>query len=221
MHQARKRPASARHRQAARPRRGKTAMCASPIPTAFIGWMSASPSRIWPTTIARLGLQAPHVVNRPLALVRCPDGTKGPCFFQKHASAGLTEPNLNTVIDSKGRQIIAVEDLNGLLSLVQAGVLEVHVRGSTIDRLDTLRPHRVRHRSRRGRRVAGGGGGRARRARATCRHRSRKLRQAHRRQRPARGSADRAAPTGKRPRPLRRRWRLQWPRTRPNATWSR
>jgi bifunctional non-homologous end joining protein LigD len=40
------------------------------------------------------------------------------------------------VIDSKGRQIIAVEDLNGLLSLVQAGVLEVHVRGSTIDRLD-------------------------------------------------------------------------------------
>jgi bifunctional non-homologous end joining protein LigD len=79
---------------------------------------------------------APHVVNRPLALVRCPDGTKGQCFFQKHASAGLTEQNLHTVIDSKGRQIIAVEDLNGLLSLVQAGVLEVHVRGSTIDRLD-------------------------------------------------------------------------------------
>jgi bifunctional non-homologous end joining protein LigD len=40
------------------------------------------------------------------------------------------------MIDSKGRQIIAVEDLNGLLSLVQAGVLEVHVRGSTIDHLD-------------------------------------------------------------------------------------
>src|SRR5262249_47199058 len=37
---------------------------------------------------------APHVVNRPLALVRCPDGTKGECFFQKHASAGLTEEHL-------------------------------------------------------------------------------------------------------------------------------
>jgi bifunctional non-homologous end joining protein LigD len=79
---------------------------------------------------------APHVVDRPLALVRCPDGTAGECFFQKHASAGLDEKYLRTVIDSKKRQIIAVDDLEGLLSLVQAGVLEVHVRGSTIDRLD-------------------------------------------------------------------------------------
>jgi bifunctional non-homologous end joining protein LigD len=79
---------------------------------------------------------APLVVARPLALVRCPDGTAGECFFQKHASAGLAEKYLRTVIDSKRRQIIAIEDLDGLLSLVQAGVLEVHVRGSTIDRLD-------------------------------------------------------------------------------------
>jgi bifunctional non-homologous end joining protein LigD len=32
--------------------------------------------------------------------------------------------------------VIAVDSLDGLLSLVQAGVLEVHVRGSTIDRLE-------------------------------------------------------------------------------------
>src|SRR5262245_1991112 len=81
-------------------------------------------------------LMAPHVVDVPLSLVRCPDGTKGQCFFQKHASAGLNDELLRTVIDSKRRQVIAVEDLTGLLSLVQAGVLEVHVRGSTIDRLD-------------------------------------------------------------------------------------
>ncbi|MGA7486495.1 MAG: DNA ligase D [Xanthobacteraceae bacterium] len=81
-------------------------------------------------------VMAPHVVNRPLALVRCPDGTAGECFFQKHASAGLDETHLRTVIDDKKRQVIAVENLDGLLSLVQAGVLEVHVRGSTIDRLD-------------------------------------------------------------------------------------
>jgi bifunctional non-homologous end joining protein LigD len=43
---------------------------------------------------------------------------------------------LRTVIDKNRRQIIAVGDLEGLLSLVQAGVLEVHVRGSLIDRLD-------------------------------------------------------------------------------------
>jgi bifunctional non-homologous end joining protein LigD len=79
---------------------------------------------------------APHVVGRPLALVRCPEGTKGQCFFQKHASAGLDEQALRTVIDSKGRQVIGIDDLDGLLSLVQAGALEVHVRGAKIDRLD-------------------------------------------------------------------------------------
>jgi bifunctional non-homologous end joining protein LigD len=79
---------------------------------------------------------APHVVDRPLSLVRCPDGTKGQCFFQKHASAGLDDKNLRTVIDKNKRQIIAVEDLDGLLSLVQAGVLEVHVRGSMLDHLE-------------------------------------------------------------------------------------
>jgi bifunctional non-homologous end joining protein LigD len=79
---------------------------------------------------------APHVVGRPLALVRCPEGTKGQCFFQKHAAAGLDEKALHTVIDPKGRQVIGVDDLDGLLALVQAGVLEVHVRGAMIDRLD-------------------------------------------------------------------------------------
>jgi bifunctional non-homologous end joining protein LigD len=79
---------------------------------------------------------APHVVDRPLALVRCPDGTKGECFFQKHASAGLSQQHLRTVIDKNKRQVLAVDDIAGLLSLVQAGVLELHVRGSLLDRLD-------------------------------------------------------------------------------------
>ena len=80
---------------------------------------------------------APHLIDRPLALVRCPDGTKGECFFQKHASAGLDETHLKVVVDKNRRQVLAVEDLDGMLSLVQAGVLEVHVRGSMIERLDT------------------------------------------------------------------------------------
>jgi bifunctional non-homologous end joining protein LigD len=79
---------------------------------------------------------APHVVGRALALVRCPEGTKGQCFFQKHASAGLSEEHLRTVIDAKGRQIVAIDGIDGLLSLVQAGVLEVHVRGAVIDDLE-------------------------------------------------------------------------------------
>src|SRR5262249_32036919 len=77
---------------------------------------------------------APQIINRPLALVRCPDGMSGQCFFQKHASVGLTEKNLRTVIDRNRRQVIAVDDLDGVLSLVQAGVLELHLRGSMIHR---------------------------------------------------------------------------------------
>ena len=33
----------------------------------------------------------PHVADRPLSLVRCPDGADGDCFFQKHASPGFPE----------------------------------------------------------------------------------------------------------------------------------
>jgi bifunctional non-homologous end joining protein LigD len=77
----------------------------------------------------------PQVAGRPLAMVRCPEGTKGQCFFQKHASAGLDSTALRTVIDGKGRQVVAIDDLAGLLSLVQAGVLEIHVRGAMIDRI--------------------------------------------------------------------------------------
>jgi bifunctional non-homologous end joining protein LigD len=81
-------------------------------------------------------LMAPQVAGRPLALLRCPEGTKGQCFFQKHASAGLDDLHLRTVTDTKGRQVIAVEDVEGLMALVQAGVLEVHVRGAPIHQLD-------------------------------------------------------------------------------------
>ena len=76
---------------------------------------------------------APHLVNRPLALVRCPDGIKGQCFFQKHAAAGLTSDHIKRHKDKEGEELIYVEDLDGLLTLVQAGVLEIHVWGSTID----------------------------------------------------------------------------------------
>jgi bifunctional non-homologous end joining protein LigD len=77
---------------------------------------------------------APHVVGRPISLLRCPDGATGQCFFQKHASAGVSTAHLHEVAE-KGDKIISIDGLDGMLSLVQAGVLEVHTRGSTIDAL--------------------------------------------------------------------------------------
>ena len=76
---------------------------------------------------------APHLVNRPLALLRCPEGIEGQCFFQKHAAAGLISDRIKRHKDGQGEELIYVEDLDGLLTLVQAGVLEIHVWGSTID----------------------------------------------------------------------------------------
>ena len=74
----------------------------------------------------------PHVVGRPIALLRCPEGAAGQCFFQKHASAGIATEHLHQVAE-KGDKIISIDDLDGLISLVQAGVLEIHTRGTTID----------------------------------------------------------------------------------------
>jgi bifunctional non-homologous end joining protein LigD len=75
---------------------------------------------------------APHLIDRPLALLRCPEGTSGECFFQKHAAAGLTGDRIQRKRDSHGEELLSISDLGGLLTLVQAGVLEIHVWGSTI-----------------------------------------------------------------------------------------
>jgi bifunctional non-homologous end joining protein LigD len=76
----------------------------------------------------------PHVAGRPISLLRCPEGAEGQCFFQKHAAAGLVPEHLN-LVPEKGDKIISIDDLDGLVSLVQAGVLEIHVRGSANDHL--------------------------------------------------------------------------------------
>jgi bifunctional non-homologous end joining protein LigD len=78
---------------------------------------------------------SPHVTGRPISLLRCPEGASGQCFFQKHASAGISTEHLHQVAE-KGGKIISIDDLTGIIALVQAGVLEVHTRGSTIEHLD-------------------------------------------------------------------------------------
>ena len=82
----------------------------------------------------------PHVVGRPIALLRCPEGAAGQCFFQKHATMGIATEHLH-LVPEKGDKIIAIDDLSALIALVQAGVLEVHTRGTTIgdrERADRL-----------------------------------------------------------------------------------
>jgi bifunctional non-homologous end joining protein LigD len=77
----------------------------------------------------------PHIAGRVLSLLRCPSGTGSKCFFAKHPWAGLGE--LAQRVDVGEREpMMAIDSLAGLMSLVQAGVVEIHPWGSLASRLD-------------------------------------------------------------------------------------
>jgi bifunctional non-homologous end joining protein LigD len=85
----------------------------------------------------------PHVVNRPISLVRCPAGRAKKCFFQRHAGSGVP-PQLSEVpIEGFGENqaFLFIKDVAGLMALVQMGVLEMHPWGSRVDK--PMRPDRV------------------------------------------------------------------------------
>ncbi|MEZ2126766.1 MULTISPECIES: DNA ligase D [unclassified Sinorhizobium] len=78
---------------------------------------------------------APYVVNRPLALLRCPDGITGQRFFQKHAWKGIN-PHIAQITDPKdkeGEKFLRITDFDGMIALVQSAVLEIHPWGTTTD----------------------------------------------------------------------------------------
>ena len=72
----------------------------------------------------------PHIAGRPLSLLRCPGGVHEQCFFQKHRWAGLGQAVRLVPIPGDDEPMVAIDDLAGLLELVQAGVLEIHPWGS-------------------------------------------------------------------------------------------
>jgi bifunctional non-homologous end joining protein LigD len=77
----------------------------------------------------------PHVANRPLTLVRCPNGRGKPCFFQKHPGEGMPAGMRSIAIREKeGKSPYSViDDALGLFGLVQLGALEIHTWGSRAD----------------------------------------------------------------------------------------
>jgi bifunctional non-homologous end joining protein LigD len=74
----------------------------------------------------------PHVVDRPLTLVRCPEGAGKECFFQKHPTEGTPDAVARFPIkEKKGtHDYMVVHDAEGLIGLVQVGALEIHTWGS-------------------------------------------------------------------------------------------
>ncbi|HEX7897003.1 MAG TPA: DNA ligase D [Planctomycetota bacterium] len=86
-------------------------------------------------SIAELAL--PHLADRPLSLVRCPD-TRERCFYQKNWER--MGGGLDTVRDGRIRYAV-VRDARGLVALIQNGVLEIHpwgARASSLENPDLL-----------------------------------------------------------------------------------
>ncbi|WP_425286907.1 non-homologous end-joining DNA ligase [Microvirga vignae] len=85
----------------------------------------------------------PHLVKRPLTLIRCPSGAQKKCFVQRHSWAGMNPAIHRTMVpDTPGElEVLTVSDIQGVIALVQSGVLELHVWGATL--ADLERPDRL------------------------------------------------------------------------------
>ena len=74
-------------------------------------------------------LMLPYAGQRPLSLVRCPQGRAKQCFFQKHDSGSFGAAVKHVPIrekDGGSEDYLYVSDAAGLLACVQMGTIEFH-----------------------------------------------------------------------------------------------
>ncbi|HBG46852.1 MAG TPA: DNA ligase D [Deltaproteobacteria bacterium] len=89
-------------------------------------------------------LMLPHLIGRPLTLVRCPEGYDKECFFQKHTDQNIP-PEIKRVKvtenDGTPAEYLMVDSPEGIIALVQLGVLEVHTWNSRYVKIES--PDRI------------------------------------------------------------------------------
>lgn len=87
---------------------------------------------VWDYYLAVADHLLPEIAGRPLSIIRCPAGIERPCFFQKHLTAGLERVDTVKLKEESGvnANYLVVEDLPGLMELVQFNALEFHPWGS-------------------------------------------------------------------------------------------
>ena len=85
----------------------------------------------------------PDLRNRPLALVRCPQGPGEGCFYQKHIDKAWADAiERVTIAEAEGEGVYAVANTaSAVVGLVQKGVIELHAWGATT--LDLAKPDRL------------------------------------------------------------------------------
>ena len=70
----------------------------------------------------------PHVADRPVSIIRAPEGITGEKFFQRHAMPG-SNPRLKLIDVKERKPYVGVVDVGGLVAIGQAGGLELHPWG--------------------------------------------------------------------------------------------
>ena len=87
---------------------------------------------------AVMPFMGPHIVGRPISLMRCPSGIDGECFYQRNPGKGLGPDVFPYEFKHKGKtyEYLYIKDSKGLIEIVQMGGVEVHPWGSTVDNID-------------------------------------------------------------------------------------
>jgi bifunctional non-homologous end joining protein LigD len=85
------------------------------------------------------GQALPGLRQRPLAIVRCPEGIGGERFFQKNGHGYLPEQIREG--HAGGQPYLAIDDEGGLIAMAQMSAIELHPWGAT--EADPLHPDRL------------------------------------------------------------------------------
>ncbi|MBX3477653.1 MAG: DNA ligase D [Brevundimonas sp.] len=78
----------------------------------------------------------PHVADRPVSIIRAPEGIGGERFFQRHAMRGHN-PRLKLIDVKERKPYVGVSDVGGLVAIGQSGGLELHPWGARPDDPET------------------------------------------------------------------------------------
>jgi bifunctional non-homologous end joining protein LigD len=80
-----------------------------------------------------------EIQRRPITVVRCPSGVKADCFYQRNVGFGLGPDVRPFFWKYKGSRYkyIYVNDVKGIMEMIQMGVIEIHPWGATIDKVHT------------------------------------------------------------------------------------
>ncbi|WP_428377844.1 DNA ligase D [Lichenicoccus sp.] len=89
------------------------------------GVTKADLAAYWEAVAARA---LPEIADRPLALVRCPDGIAGEHFFQKHKTRGMPDALREGTQDDA--PYLALSHVAGLVAAAQIAAIELHGWGS-------------------------------------------------------------------------------------------